>query len=82
MENLTDKGQMEPLIEVPAIMNAKKLNTVIWSLVAGIVLYGILRLIFRKRIAAVLKPIVKNVNLDLVDEISYRSVLIGFLSLH
>ena len=28
--------------------------------------------------AALIKPIVKNVNLNLVDEISYRSVLIGF----
>ena len=56
----------------------KKLNTVVWSLGAGIILYGILRLIFRRRIAAVMQPIVKNVNLELVDEISYRSVLIGF----
>ena len=63
---------------MPALINAKKLNTVVWSLGAGIILYGLLRLIFRKRIAAVLQPIVKNVNLDLVDEISYRSVLIGF----
>ena len=69
---------MEPLIEVPAIVNAKKLNTVIWSLGAGIILYGLLRLILRKRLAAVFQPIVKNVNIDLVDEISYRSVLIGF----
>ena len=69
---------MEPLIEVPALVNAKKLNTVVWSLGAGIILYGILRLIFRRRIAAVMQPIVKNVNLELVDEISYRSVLIGF----
>ena len=51
---------------------------VIWSIVSGIVLYGLIRLIFRKRMAALLKPFVKNINLDLVDEISYRSVLIGF----
>ena len=75
---LTDKGQIEPLIEMPAIMNAKKLNTVIWSLGAGIILYGILRLFSEKELRHVLQPIVKNVNLDLVDEISYRSVLIGF----
>ena len=75
---LVDKGEMEPLIEVPALINAKKLNTVVWSLGAGIVLYGIFRLVFRRRMAAVMQPIVKHVNLDLVDEISYRSVLIGF----
>ena len=28
---LLTKDQFEPLIEVPAIINAKKLNTVIWS---------------------------------------------------
>lgn len=63
---------------MPAIINARKLNTVIWSLFAGGVLYGLLRLFLRKRIAAALQPLVKNVNLDVVDEISYRSVAIGF----
>jgi cytochrome c-type biogenesis protein CcsB len=75
---LTTKGKFEPLIEMPAIINAKKLNSVIWSIIAGSILYGLLRLVFRKRIAAALQPLVKKVNLDLVDEISYRSVLIGF----
>lgn len=75
---LMDKTQMKPLIEVPAIINAKKLNTVVWSLGAGLILYGLLRLILRKRIAAFIQPAVKSVNLDLIDEISYRSVLIGF----
>jgi cytochrome c-type biogenesis protein CcsB len=75
---LKTTGAMEPLVEMPAIINAKKLNTVIWSFLAGIVLYLLIRLILRKRIAAALQPLVKNINLDLVDEISYRSVLIGF----
>lgn len=75
LEN-TDK--FKPLIEVPAIINAKKLNTVIWSLLAGTILYGLLRLIFRKRISAAIQPFVKNINLDLMDEVGYRSVLIGF----
>ncbi len=76
-ELLTD-GKMEPLVSVPGIINAKKLNTVIWSFGAGILLYGLFRLVLRKRIGAALKPFTKNINLDLVDEISYRSVLIGF----
>ncbi|NNV05702.1 c-type cytochrome biogenesis protein CcsB [Geobacillus sp. C56-T2] len=70
--------RMEPLLEMPAIINAKKLNTVLWSLMAGTVLYIALRLLLRKRIAAALKPLVKNVNLDLTDEICYRAVAIGF----
>lgn len=74
---LTD-GKFEPLVSVPGIINAKKLNTVVWSLGAGLLLYALLRLILRKRIGAALKPFTKNINLDLVDEISYRSVLIGF----
>ncbi|CRK83970.1 c-type cytochrome biogenesis protein CcsB [Neobacillus massiliamazoniensis] len=75
---LTTKGAFKPLVSVPTVINAKKLNTVIWSLVGGILLYGIIRLIIRKRIAAALQPFVKNIKLDFVDEISYRSVLIGF----
>lgn len=76
--NLITEGKFEPLIEMPAIVNAKKLNSVIWSLGAGILLYLLLRVILRKRIGAALQPLVKNINLDLVDEIGYRSVLIGF----
>jgi cytochrome c-type biogenesis protein CcsB len=75
---LLTEGAFKPFIDTPAIINAKKLNTVIWSIASGLVLYSLLRLILRKRIAAALQPLVKNINLDLVDEISYRSVLIGF----
>lgn len=75
---LTDKDRFEPLFQTPAIIDAKQLNTVIWSFAAGIVLYVLLRLILRKRIAAALQPWTKNINMDLVDEIGYRSVLIGF----
>lgn len=76
--NLKENGKFEPLVEMPAIINAKKLNTVIWSLSAGLLLYGLLRLILRKRIASALQPLVQKINLDLLDEIGYRSVLIGF----
>lgn len=75
---LITKGKFQPLIEMPAIINAKKMNSVIWSFIGGFILYGLLRLILRKRISAALQPLVKNINLDFVDEISYRSVLIGF----
>lgn len=75
---LKTENVMEPLVSMPDWVNAKKLNTVIWSFLAGTLLYGLLLLIFRKRIGHVLQPLAKNVNLDLVDEIGYRSVLIGF----
>ncbi|NYE04855.1 cytochrome c-type biogenesis protein CcsB [Bacillus niacini] len=75
---LLTKGKFEPLVEMPALINAKKMNSVIWSFIGGFILYGLIRLILRKRISAALQPLVKNINLDFVDEISYRSVLIGF----
>ncbi|MCM3163149.1 c-type cytochrome biogenesis protein CcsB [Metabacillus litoralis] len=76
-ELVTD-GKFEPLVEMPAIISAVKLNTVIWSVIVGTILYGFIRLIFRKRIGQMIKPFTKNVNLELVDEIGYRSVAIGF----
>lgn len=75
---LLTAGKFEPLIEMPALINAKKLNTNIWSLLVGSIIYLLIRLIARKRIGALLQPLTKKVNLDLVDEIGYRSVLIGF----
>ncbi|WP_270583118.1 c-type cytochrome biogenesis protein CcsB [Bacillus smithii] len=76
--DLQTKNVMNPLFYVLAIINAKKLNTVIWSLIAGTILYVLIRVVTRKRIAALLQPFVQNISLDLVDEISYRAVLIGF----
>lgn len=66
-------------IELPAVINAQKLNTVVWSIVVGTILYGILRLIFKGRtLFSLIKPLTKRVNLSLMDEIGYRSVIIGF----
>ena len=74
---LTD-GAMTPFVETPPIINAGKVTTILWSLIVGTALYWIIRLIARKRIAAIFKPFVKNVNLQLMDEINYRAVIIGF----
>lgn len=72
----------DALFEAPGWLQgknaAKKFNTLIWSFTTGFVLYGLLRLIFRKRIGAALQPLLKNINSDLVDEITYRAVAIGF----
>lgn len=67
-----------PIVEMPAIIQTQKLNTVIWSLITGTIIYVAIRLLTRRRISVLLQPIVSKVNLDLVDEIGYRSVLIGF----
>ena len=79
---LITEGVMKPWFDTPAWMQGadagRKLNTVIWSLITGTILYGIIRLIIRKRVGAALQPLFKNVKADLLDEVGYRSVTIGF----
>jgi cytochrome c-type biogenesis protein CcsB len=76
--NLLTESKMEPLAELPANFNAARANTVIWSFIAGTILYILVRLITRKRISQMIQPLVAKINDDLLDEIAYRSVLIGF----
>jgi ABC-type transport system involved in cytochrome c biogenesis permease subunit len=75
-------GMEKPLFEAPSWMNGvnagRKLNTVIWSILSGLVLYGLLRLICRKRLGAVIHPMMEGVDPDDLDEISYRAIAIGF----
>lgn len=70
-----------PLFDAPSWMKGKdapkSLNTVIWSVFGGLILYGLLRLALRKRITAIIKPALKDVKPSLTDEISYRAVAIG-----
>jgi len=66
------------VIELPNFLNANKVNTVLWSIIGGVVLYVLLRfVILRKRVAESLKPIARKIDLETADEISYRSVAIG-----
>ncbi|WP_281886831.1 cytochrome c biogenesis protein CcsA [Paenibacillus sp. YYML68] len=75
-------GMTEPLLEAPSWMKGanagRKLNTVVWSLLSGALLYGLLRLIARKPLGAALHPMMKGVDSDDVDEIGYRSIAIGY----
>lgn len=72
------EGAMEPLVNVPALVNGNKLTTVVWSVIFGTILYGLMRLVFRRRLAEVVQPFTKRTNSQLLDEIGYRSILIGF----
>lgn len=65
-------------IELPPVLNAQKLTTVLWSIIVGTVLYGLIRLITRRSIFSMVKPLTNKVSLPLMDEIGYRSVIIGF----
>ncbi|MCF3941676.1 c-type cytochrome biogenesis protein CcsB [Oceanobacillus alkalisoli] len=79
---LVTDGVVEPLFEAPSWMQGedagRKFNTVIWSLLTGTLIYGITVLILRKRVAAAIQPLLRSVKADLLDEIMYRAVAIGF----
>ena len=75
-------NKMTPIISTPTWMQGqdapRKLNTVIWSFLVGGIIYLITRLALRKRVSAWIQPFLNNINADLVDEVTYRSVAIGF----
>lgn len=79
---LIQEGPMSPWFTAPEWMEgkdaARKLNTMIWSVLSGLVLYGGLRLILRKRLAAAIQPSLEGIDPELVDEISYRAISIGY----
>jgi cytochrome c-type biogenesis protein CcsB len=56
----------------------RKLNTVTWSVLVGLLIYGLLRLLLRERIGKVLSKVTQDLDPELVDEISYRAIAIGF----
>ncbi|PWU68610.1 c-type cytochrome biogenesis protein CcsB [Gracilibacillus dipsosauri] len=80
-ELLTEE-RMDALIPTPEWLHGaeapRKLNTLIWSLLVGLLLYTGIRLILRKRVAAAIQPFLKKANPELLDEVCYRSVAIGF----
>ncbi|MFC4808450.1 cytochrome c biogenesis protein CcsA [Paenibacillus sp. GCM10023250] len=75
-------GLDKPLFETPHWMKgvdaARKLNTITWSVINGSILYGLLRLILRKRIGAAIHPLMDGIDEDDIDEISYRAIAIGY----
>lgn len=78
LENYQPANRYSGLLEIPNSIEASKLNSVLWSFLVGSVLYVLIRLIVRKKIAQLLQPFTNKVNSSLMDEISYRSVVIGF----
>jgi ABC-type transport system involved in cytochrome c biogenesis permease subunit len=75
-------GMTKPLLSAPSWMEGvnagRKLNTVVWSLLGGIILYGVLRLIARKPLGAVISPLLQGMDPDDLDEIGYRAIAIGY----
>mgnify|MGYP001392143598 CR=1 FL=1 len=79
---LLTEGAMEPWFETPSWMQGvdapRKFNTILWSLISGTILYVLTRLILRKRIGAAIQPLLMRTKPDLLDEITYRAIAIGF----
>lgn len=75
-------GMREPLFEAPSWMKGvnagRKFNTVIWSLISGAILYGILRLAARRPLGAAIHPVLDGIDGNDLDEITYRAIAIGF----
>lgn len=71
-------GESISAIELSNKIDAKKLNSIVWAFIVGSILYGVIRLLTRKKIIVLLKPLTNRVNAPLMDEISYRAVVIGF----
>ncbi|OPH60873.1 c-type cytochrome biogenesis protein CcsB [Paenibacillus ferrarius] len=75
-------GMKEPLFAAPSWMEGasagRKLNTVIWSVLGGLILYGLARLVTRKPLGAAIGPVVKGMDAEDLDEISYRAIAIGY----
>jgi len=80
-EIITEEA-MNPVFKTPGWMLGKdasrKLNTLTWALLTGLAIYLLFWLIFRKRLGAVIQPLLEKAKLDLLDEINYRAVAIGF----
>lgn len=75
---LASEQGFSPIINMPEFVRSDDVNTVVWSIIGGLFLYGGLRFGFRKPVAGLLQPLVRNVNPQTVDEISYRAIAIGF----
>ncbi|WP_147804823.1 c-type cytochrome biogenesis protein CcsB [Alkalicoccus halolimnae] len=76
-ELISEQG-FDPVLSMPEYIRSDDVNTVLWSIIGGLILYSGMRLGFRKPIGGVLQPIVRKVNPQTVDEISYRAIAIGF----
>ncbi|MDQ0158517.1 c-type cytochrome biogenesis protein CcsB [Alkalibacillus salilacus] len=80
---LVTEGVFNSGIETPGWMQGAdaglKLNTLVLSLTLGGILYGLLRLILKgRRVSALLNQKFDKINPDIVDDIMYRAIAIGF----
>jgi ABC-type transport system involved in cytochrome c biogenesis permease subunit len=74
--------RMQGIFQTPSWMKGvdapRKFNTLVWSILSGIILYGLFFLIARKRIGALLQPLLQDIKPPILDEIQYRAIAIAF----
>lgn len=75
---VNENNQQVGILTITNKIDAAKLNSIAWAFIVGTLLYIVIRIITRKSISQLLKPLTKRVNANLMDEISYRAVVIGF----
>ena len=75
---VTESGDTIGIVKITKTIDAKQLNSIVWSFIVGTILYSALRMFYRQPIIVLLKPLTKRVQPALMDEISYRAVVIGF----
>ncbi|AVK85223.1 c-type cytochrome biogenesis protein CcsB [Lysinibacillus sp. B2A1] len=74
----TTDGEQIGVLQITNKVDAKKLNSIVWAFLIGTVLYAVLILITRRPLIVLLKPLTNRVQPALMDEITYRAVVIGF----
>lgn len=77
-EKVKISNQKNGMIEIPNSINSRKLNTIIWSFLVGTVFYTLIRLLTRRNIISLLKPLTRKVSSSTMDEVTYRAIVIGF----
>lgn len=79
---VAEGSKVDGLLQTPAWMHgvdaARKLNTIVWSMLAGAILYGTARILLRRPVGSLLAPLTRSMKAEDLDEISYRSIAIGY----
>ncbi|HEU4964544.1 MAG TPA: c-type cytochrome biogenesis protein CcsB [Bacilli bacterium] len=78
----TVAGVSLPLVDIPGWMHgsnaAVQSNTILWTVLVSLVIYGLVRLILRKPVSVAMSRWVQALDADMLDEVSYRAVAIGY----
>lgn len=78
----TFAGVALPLFDAPTWLQGTnapgKFNTILWTALGSLVLYGLLRLLARRPLVQVVARWVRGLDAEMLDELSYRAVAIGY----